>query len=246
MIVAPARGALGAALLIVGTGLPALAAEDAPADVCLEIAAHAASEDDWSVIGERVGEVLVQRSALFPAPTIDRQPSRLDIHSGHAALGDGSASCLEAGAEWTARFGRDFLEAGANQMLADAPTTPGIDSSVDLEWYADETRVRTTLVFAGPLDIPNGTCWIDDALSVDVESGGVIASAEQGVKTSIFAESACGRFFDHLPDGGAGEQAVTLLPTAIELTNGETLHFVADAVVVHDDAIIVSGSLLRD
>jgi len=246
VIVAPTRAALGAALLILGVGLPALAADEAPADVCLEIAADAASEDDWSVIGERVGQVLVQRSALFPAPTMDRQPSRLDIQSGHAGLGDGSASCLEAGAEWTARFGRAFLEAGADQMLAEAPTTPGIDSSVDLEWHADESRVRTTLVFAGPLGIPNGTCWIDDALSVDVAAGTVIASGEQGVKTSIFAESACGRFFDHLPDGGAGEQAVTLLPTTIELAIGETLHFIADAVVVQDDAIIVSGSLLRD
>ena len=65
----------------------------------------------------------------------------------------------------------------------------------------------------GPLDIPNGTCWIDDALTVDAcRPAPSWPAASRALKTSPFAEGACGRFFDHLPDGGAGEQAVTLLP----------------------------------
>ena len=55
----------------------------------------------------------------------------------------------------------------------------------------------------------------------------MVTSGEQGVKTSIFAEGACGRFFDHLLQGGAGEQAVTLFPSHVALPTGETLHFVA-------------------
>jgi hypothetical protein len=131
-------------------------------------------------------------------------------------------------------------------MLAEAPTTPGIDSDVSLEWYPSETRLRTTLVFAGPLDIPNGTCWIDDALTVDSDSGTVRASSDRGVKTSPFAEGACGRFFDHLPDGGAGEQAVTLLPAVVDLVDGGALRFVAEDVLVAEDAVTVLGRLERD
>jgi hypothetical protein len=182
---------------------------------------------------------------LFPLPQVEREPTRIDVESGHLDGERGHAGCLEPGAEWTARFGRGFLEAGADQMLAEAPTTPGIDSDVTIEWYPDEARLRTTLAFAGPLDIPNGTCWIDDALSIDVEAGVVVASGEEGVKTSPFAEGACGRFFDHLPDGGAGEQAVTLLPRIVALTDGSELRFVAEDVRVEEDAVSVSGRLER-
>ena len=192
-----------------------------------------------------VSETVAERTALFPAPRVDQEPTRLDIDSGHLSEERGYGSCLESGSEWTARFGRAFLEAGADQMLAEAPTTPGIDSDVTLEWDPDDVRVRTTLVFAGPLDIPNGTCWIDDALSVDADAGVVVASGEQGVKTSPFAEGACGRFFDHLPDGGAGEQAVTLLPMSVALPDGSELRFVAEGVRVADDAVWISGRLER-
>ena len=180
----------------------------------------------------------------IPAEITLPDGSLLAISSGHSGLASGSNGCLEDGYEWTSRFDRDFLQAGAELMLAAAPTTPGIDSAVTIEWHPDETRVRTTLEFAGPLDIPNGTCWVDDAL--EVQSGVVRASAEQGVKTSPFAGSACGRFFDHLPNGGAGEQAVTLLPAIIELPGGGQLRFVAEDVSVREDAIVVMGSLVRD
>jgi hypothetical protein len=192
-----------------------------------------------------VAEAISGRPALFPAPRVGQESSRLDIDSGHIRQVRDYGGCLEPGAEWTARFGRAFLEAGADQMLAEAPTTPGIDSDVTIDWYPSEGRMRTTLVFAGPLDIPNGTCWIDDALVVDAETGTVAASGEQGLETSPFAEGACGRFFDHLPDGGAGEQAVTLLPTSVALPGGGELRFVAEDVAVTEHAVSVWGTLER-
>ena len=201
--------------------------------------------EDWRAVAASVSESLAQRTALFPTPQLDQEPARIDIDSGHLGGDPGHAGCLQPGAEWTARFGRAFLEAGADQMLAEAPTTPGIDSEVTIEWYPDEARLRTTLVFAGPLDIPNGTCWVDDSLSIDEVEGIVVASGEQGVKTSPFAEGACGRFFDHLPQGGAGEQAVTLLPPTVTLPDGHELRFVAEDVLVEEDAVSVSGRLER-
>ena len=236
----------GAALLLTSTAAvadPAGSSMEHFADVCLELDSGSLSTEDWASVAAAVDEAVAERPALFPSPQLDQEPSRLDIASGHLPAAPGYAGCLEPGTEWTARFGREFLELGADQMLAEAPTTPGIDSDVIIDWYPDETRMRTLLVFAGPLDIPNGTCWIDDVLAVDAATGTVVASAEQGLKTSPFAERACGRFFDHLPDGGAGEQAVTLLPTTVALADGGELRFVAEDVWVSEDSVSVSGRL---
>ena len=241
--------ALGGVVLLAMSALP-VAAEEAPvaaADMCLEFAAGSLDEAVWADVRAALGDVVASRSALFPEPVITLAPPlRIDVASGHAGLATSTAGCLEPGSEWTAYFGRGFLQAGAERMLAEAPTTPGIDSEVSIEWHPDETRLRTTLVFAGPLDIPNGTCWVDDRLSIDAEGGIVLASGEQGVETSPFAEGACGRFFDHLPNGGAGEQAVTMLPSSIKLGDGSQLHLLAESVIVSSDAVIVAGSLQRD
>jgi hypothetical protein len=235
-------------LLAGSFALPAAAADEDVADVCLEVAAGALTETEWAALETGITAAVASRPALFSEPLIAGDPlRRFDIWSGREglAVSDG-ASCLEPGSEWTARFGRDFLQAGADQMLAEAPTTPGIGSEVTLEPYPRETRLRTTLDFAGPFGIPNGTCWVDDVLSVDASSGLVVASGEQGLETSPFAEGACGRFFSYLPDGGAGEQAVTLLPASVELSDGAVLRFVAHEVGVHDDAVTVAGRLQRD
>lgn len=221
-------------------------AASGPADVCLAVTPGVLSAPEWSSLADSVAAALESRSALFPDPQVVAVDALLAVHSGHDGLARGADGCLREGYDWTARFGRDFLEAGADQMLAEAPTTPGIGSDVTIEWYPEEARLRTTLRFAGPLDIPNGRCWVDDALTIDAATGTVVASGEVGVETSPFAEGACGRFFDHLPQGGAGEQAVTLLPAAVVLADGTMLRFVAEEVLVADDAVSVSGHLARD
>ena len=225
--------------------LPAAALAEQPADVCLETDPTALSEAERAALVGPVTESLEARTSMFPAPTVVVQGPRLDLWAGHgdAPAGTGAA-CLEPGSEWTARYDRVFLKASADQMLAEAPTTPGIESSVEIEWFLDEARLRTTLEFAGPLDIPNGICWVDDALAVD--NGSVVVSSETGVKTSLFAEGACRRFFEHLTDGGAGEQAVTLLPTEIAVGEDLLLRFVVEAVDVREDAVVVSGRFERD
>lgn len=236
----------GMAMLLTSTAVvadPAGTPEEQFADFCLEVDAGLLSQDDWASVAAAVEQAVAERPALFPAPQLDQAPSRLDVASGHRPAATGNAGCLAPTTEWTARFGRDFLQLGAEQMLAEAPTTPGIDSDVIIDWYPEETRLRTTLNFAGPLDIPNGICWIDDVLSVDAATGTIVASGEQGVKTSPFAEGACRRFFDHLPDGGAGEQAVTLLPATVVLADGGELRFVAEDVSVSEDSLSVSGRL---
>ena len=137
-------------------GVGAVAASG-PADVCLEVVPGVLSAPEWSSFADSVAEALEPRSALFPDPQVVTDDGLLAVHSGHDGLARGAGGCLREGFDWTARFGRDFLEAGADQMLAEAPTTPGIGSDVTIEWYPEEARLRTTLVFAGPFDIPNGT-----------------------------------------------------------------------------------------
>lgn len=239
------------AALMLGSALspPALAGEplveEAPADVCLEVAAERLSEPAWSALVEGVRAAVDAHPALFPRPVIAVQADgRVDIGAGHEVVASGTgAPCLEPGYEWTARFGRALLEAGADRLLAEAPTTPGIDSDVSLAWHPEESRLRTTLEFAGPFDIPNGRCWVDDRLSVDPATGLAVASGEEGRQTSPLAEWACDRFFSYLPDGGAGEQAVGLLPNAVELPDGRTVRLLARTVAVHDDAIVVAGDI---
>jgi len=253
-------GALLTVLTWMGPPAAVTAQSGTFADVCLEVVSEGLSDADWALVVEEVSSVVASRPALFPRAQVSASPAviegagiaslatpsaRLDIHSGHAgaSIVGASTACLAPDQEWTARFGREFLEASAEQMLADAPTTPGIDSDVVLEWHPDEARVRTLLTFAGPLDIPNGRCWVDDVLSVDASAGIATASAQHGLETSPFAEGACGRFFDHLPDGGAGQQAVTLLPFEIDLDAGRILRFVATEVVVEENAVLLAGTL---
>ena len=241
MNVLKAGTAAAAATLLTGG---VVLADAHPADVCLDTAPAAVAAEEWEAISGAVAEAVASRPAHFPYPTVDQEPDRLDISSGNVQEARGYAPCLMPGYEWSARFGRAFLDAGADRMLDEAPTTPGIDSSVDIEWHPAEARLRTVLVFAGPLDIPNGTCWIDEQLAVAADT--VVVRSDQGVRTSPFAEGACGRVFDHLPDGGAGEQAVTLLPAAVSLPDGGQIRFVAQTVEVREDALVVAGGFARD
>ena len=228
----------------------AAGAEDGP-DVCLSVRlADLPSGPAWpEIIGAvDVATASETRPQLFPARQFevllgeDDAPAIIAIWREARPEGEAIAldGCVADGATWTVRIGRAFLAEGADSLLAVAPTTPGIASNVEVEWYPDERRVRTWLEFEGPLGIPNGTCWIDDVLAV--ERGVAIASGDTGLRTSPFAEGACGRFFDYLTRGGAGEQAVTLLPTEVSLPDGTSLAFVVSSVDVDDDAILISGA----
>jgi hypothetical protein len=248
--------ALLASLLLVGLTTPAQARLGL-VDACLAVAATDVTAETWTRLRERIEAVAADRTALFPSPSIVAgthaalSGSAVPVHELAIDAGHGSSdasewgpgSCLEPGLEWTARFGQPFLQASADRMLLEAQTTPGIESAVDIGWFAAEHRLRTTLVFAGPFDIPNGTCWIDDTLSIDAQAGTAVASGQQGLETSPFAEGACGRFFDHLAEGGAGEQAVTLFPMEVDLPDGGTIRLVATHLSVTDAEIVVGGTL---
>ena len=233
-----------AAVLLLDAG--GALADEHPADVCFEVAPGAIPLADWEVVGEAVDEAMAQRPALFPAPVVDQTPTRMDIDSGHSAAEPGHGPCLVPGFEWTSRFGREFVAAGADRMLEEADRTPGFSSTGLIEWYPDENRMRTTLEFSGPLGIPSGSCWVDDVLTVDEPTGTVSPSRDRDQDTSLLGGVVCDRFYDALTDGGAGEQTVTLLPETVPLPDGSDIRFVVEEVVVGEDALLVSGQLQRD
>lgn len=229
---------------------PVAAADPVGPDVCLAVHLERLPAEAWPAVIEAVDAATATdaRPQLFPRRArevllgADEAPAIIAIWAAGRAP-DAAASCPALDADWTATIGRPFLSDGADRLLAAAPTTPGIESDVVVEWYPDEGRVRTWLEFRGPLDIPNGTCWIDDVLGVT--EGAATTTAERGLRTSPFAESACGRFFDYLALGGAGEQAVTLLPSRVSLPDGSEVVFITDRVDVAADAIVLSGSIAR-
>lgn len=239
-------------------------------DVCLAVAGAVTSDapdltpEAWAAVVTAVDAAVAARPTLIPDRSVvadpdpagargDRGPGGLRIgiwSTGGSEPGSSArrlehlsaAGCPDHEAPWSVRVSGDFLRAGTKRELAAAPTTPGFESQIDVEWYPAEGRVRTMLEFSGPFGIPNGRCWMDDFLDVG-DDGRARSRVETGLRTSPFAEGVCGRFEDHLSDGGAGAQAIMLLPTEVAVADGSSVRFVVDSVEVTDDAIVLSGSL---
>jgi len=244
--------ALSIGQLLSGGGVTA--ADDGVPDLCLAIAPGVLPDGAWEKIVAAVEHSAWERPVLFPRPAFasaaavvgtSSQVARLEVTADAGDLEGGreTADCLDSAAQWTVRVSRAFLDEGADRMLAVAPTTPGIESSVEVEWYPDQARVVTMLHFAGPMDIPNGRCWIEDVLSVGAAAGVAVSRVGRGLETSPFAEGACGRFFDYLVDGGAGQQALGLVPSSVALAEGATIVLVAEDVRVDPVTIGISGRI---
>jgi hypothetical protein len=250
-------------LAAVASGGSTVVAQDAPApDICLTIGA--ALEGEGSAVIDAVRTAIAERPVLIPDPLVGSmsatdQPDvdpwlRVGVWSAaeESFLPAPSSSDITAwcgddpiDGAWSAAFSGEFLRAGTRRELAAAPTTPGFSSSIDVEWDESADLVRTVLTFSGPLDIPNGTCWMDDVVSADGE-GDTVALTTTGSQTSPFGDGVCGRFEEFLPDGGAGAQAIVLLPREIALSDGSVLDLRVERVDVRDDAIHLTGSVARE
>jgi hypothetical protein len=166
--------------------------------------------------------------------------------SGEPAADPREGCALDAGAgTWWASIAGEFLRAGTKRELAATPTTPGFTSSIDVEWDESADIVRTVLTFSGPFDIPNGTCWLDDVVADDGQGGTAVATAT-GSRTSPFGDGVCGRFEDYLSErGGAGAQALDLLPRELVLGD-HAFRLRVDGVDVRADAVHLWGVIEQD
>lgn len=175
------------------------------------------------------------------------------------SAGDGqqdlaASDCLADGAGWTTTISGELLQAGAERILAGArlpddsgspPIREDAEAAIAVDLDPAEGRVRTTLQFdvpVGPLRL-GGRCWIDDALGIDGATGDAVTRASTGMDVDPFTESACQKFAAFMTDGGAGEQALSLLPTAISLGDGTVARFVARSAEVSDRGVVMSGTI---
>lgn len=156
--------------------------------------------------------------------------------------GDPSDTCLPDGAGWGAHIRRGLLYAGAGRRAASVELSPGVEAQVGVTFVPQEARVRTWLEFSMPLGI-GGRCWVDDVLGIDDPSGWLTVGRSTGQAVTLFGGYACERFLALMPEGGAGEQAATLLPADVSLPGGGGLRLRAARVDVEAEAILLSGSL---
>ncbi len=174
--------------------------------------------------------------------------------AGDGRQGLAATDCLADGASWTTTISGELLQAGAERILAGArlpddsgspPIREDAEAAIAVELDPADGRVRTTLQFTvpvGPLRL-GGTCWIDDALAIDGASGTAVTRASSGMDVDPFTESACQKFAAFMTEGGAGEQALALLPVAIALSDGATARFVTTSATVSDQGVVMSGAV---
>ena len=254
-------GALVGLAVLAFAGSPSVAAQvSPPPDICLAVDLDRLDEATTSAVVGSVQDALATRPVLIPAlsivgpdPTAAESPDatiRLAMWTNGAAepmaapdvpgAGCGTEAMVEG--TWSASITGEFLRAGTKRELAAAGTTPGFTSDIDVEWSEADDLVRTVLTFSGPLGIPNGTCWMDDVVSADGQ-GGTHAETTTDSATSPFGDGVCGRFEEYLANGGAGAQALVLLPRDIALADGDVLHLRVDGVDVRADGVHLSGGV---
>jgi hypothetical protein len=229
--------------------------------LCLEVTAAALEPGAWPALLATVVGTTGARPDLFPEPMVLSLP---DPRTGHpreatslrigawSTAGTGEAvaarrqagleqvACLAPGATWSARITFDLLRAGADRRAATVALSPGTTADVDVSFHPAEARVRTFLDFELPLGI-GGTCWLDDVLSVNGSSGRLSVASTSGMDVTLFAEYGCERFMALMPDGGAGEQAIGLVPGEIVLDDATTIPLAARQVTLDDLAVLVTG-----
>ena len=219
-------------LLLLGPMAPSAVAQDvAPPDICLTVG-RPRDEAATSAIAQAVEDALAQRPVLIPEPatSVVAAGSVTPVDVIHLLVWtDGpvpGASSYEAVAaacgvgrpagSWSAVIRGEFLRAGTKRELAAAPTTPGFSSSIDVEWdEAAELRAHGADVL-GPARHPqrhllDGRCRVrrwpgrhprrDDDRVADEPVRRRGLRALRGVPS---------------PNGGAGAQALVLLPREID------------------------------
>jgi hypothetical protein len=243
----------------------AVAAADArlAPDLCLEL--------DPGTLGVELAEAdarealaaaVAARPDLFPDPVVEAHAvsssgggsalrlgawavrgSEATASARSAALAD--QGCAEPGLAWSARVSHALLADGAERRASSVSLAPGVTAHIGVELHPSEGRVRTALDFSMPLGM-GGVCWVDDRLGVDAAGGGLTVATEVGQEVTPFAEYACERFLDLMPEGGAGEQAASLVPGAVRSVDGSPVRLGVAGVRVESGAVVVSGAPAGD
>jgi hypothetical protein len=249
-LVTPADGAAGA---VADDGGSADRPRETSVGMCLRLMEPPLADTE-AVVAVLNGEA-VALPHLFPqAQTIARMPTPSD---GSTLLGtwpagtpteletaladlESDGACANPGSGWSFAVTRDVLADGADRVIEQASFGDDWDANIEVSFYPDDDRVRTTLRFSGPLGM-SGSCWIDEWLEVDTTSGLPMVTAERGDDAGLAGLVACRRFEAEMTEGGAGGQATALFPDA--LSSGDLLRtpLQATSIEVTADLIVVRG-----
>ena len=226
------------------------------ADLCLAFDASRLTAVRWAAITEDVTAAVQGRTLVFPSPSIVATP---DDGRAPDALGEGivmvsvwaqgdagpdaiSEGCLVPQAEWSMVVSQALLQGSAARILESAGLPDDVSTQIDVEFYPDEERVRTTMRFTAAFGV-GGTCWVDDVLSIDPAAGSPLASDEMHQDLHFLApQDACTRFHAFMTDGAAGMLATHLMPRNLA-GPGIGVRFVATSVDVRDGELVLAGSM---
>jgi hypothetical protein len=226
---------------------------EAGVGACLNVA-YPRSSGQWAGV-----DILEHEAAahdhLFPAlETVTVPPRPLDRgmivalwpngapSPGEAAMtaSRGDEACATADSTWALRITRELLADGADRLLERATFGEDWTATIDVSLHPGQSRVRTRLDFSGPFGV-KGSCWIDETFAIDLQTGlpEVISSSENDA--GLAGLVACRRFEKELAGGGAGAQALALLPSAV--TDGSTDPTLAlSRIEVTDGMVTLSGT----
>jgi len=235
---------------VAGSPADAVTGPAGPPDLCLALGAPGLATSTIDAVDQELRSGIAIRPLVFPAPVVERSADGtvtvFQVRSGAAASpgvgAEHGGTCPVAGDGWTLRVGRDLLQGSAERFLASAGLPDDVATAIDVELVPDQGLVRTTLRFEGGFGV-GGTCWVDDVLSVDPATGAAHAGDELHQDLHFLApQDACTRFRAFMPDGGAGQLAIRLVPAAP--TEGiDPVRLRVGQVAVAADAITVSGTI---
>jgi hypothetical protein len=209
--------------------------------LCFGMVASAIGDAGWQAVSDAL--VASARSAvhLFPQPEAAEGPTSLGIwEEPESGLSRPAPLCAVSDAGWQATVGRGMLERGALRRAASVELSAGTTAAVSVRFDPKATLVRTQLDFSMPLGV-GGKCWVDDRLGVEAGTGRAVSARQVGQYVTLFGDYGCRRFLELMPEGGAGEQAVELLPWEVPVGGGSVVRLVATSVTLDEDAITVAG-----
>jgi hypothetical protein len=229
-------------------------------DLCLELTSAVLPPEAWPSAVTAVTTLVSARPDLFPDPSVLSQVVPADEATGKArsfrigawstvggssgdersqTAGLAGESCLPEDATWGATITRSLLAAGAERRASSVDLSVGVTADVGVRFFPDEERVRTFLDFSMPLGV-GGHCWVDDILGVDAAASRAVISTEVGQDVTLFGDYGCQRFLELMPDGGAGEQALGLVPAKVG--TGPERSLGASGADLEADRIVVWGN----
>ncbi len=171
--------------------------------------------------------------ALWPGGEPAHESAVSELHEADA--------CAPAESGWSFGVTHALLADAADRLLERADFGSDWTGNIEVTFHPEEARVRSTLDFSGPFGI-EGSCWIDETLAIESDSGRPLVVGQSGDDAGLPGLVACRRFEAEMSEGGAGAQALALLPATIGEGHAEVT-LAATGFELTQELLIVRGDV---